>query len=127
MLDLASYKIWTTDFGPGCRYEGSWDLGSDITFLSDYEGGLAGTITQNKYLEVITITYKGWLDKNGVLDESDASLGTKGSIEQYTFTAIDDNTTKLDIYAETSPEYHDMMAESWPKALDKLKEMCEEV
>ena len=49
------------------------------------------------------------------------------SFENYTFTQIDDNTTKVDVELTAMPDERvPMFNEMWPKALDLLKDLCEQ-
>jgi uncharacterized protein YndB with AHSA1/START domain len=126
MLDSETYKIWTAAFEPGSFYEGSWDLGSDIIFKSGQEGGLAGKISQNEYLKVVEITYKEMINNDGTTLEMPVEFGSMSGLkERYTFSAISDVETKLDIYLETLESFSQDMADKWPLALEKLKAICE--
>lgn len=126
MLDLESYKIWTSVFGADSFYEGSWDLGGEIIFKADQPGGLAGKISAYEYLKSVEITYKGMVDKDGFIDESSKEFKSmQGLKERYTFSAISDNETKLEIYLETLEGFSEFMENQWPKALQNLKEICE--
>lgn len=126
MLDLESYKIWTAVFEPGSFYEGSWDLGNEISFKSGRPGGLTGTITKNEYLKVVEIAYEGMFnDQNLVDDSTEEARAMKGLIERYSFSTINENQTQLDVYVESLESFSDFMNEQWPLALEKLKEICE--
>ena len=48
----------------------------------------------------------------------------KGAHEKYTFEGQGDNTLLL-IDLDSSMEFDDYFTGIWPKALDKLKEICE--
>jgi uncharacterized protein YndB with AHSA1/START domain len=127
MLDLETYKIWTVEFDATSYYKGSWDLGQTILFKStEREGGIAGEITEYEYLKVVKITYLGWLLPDDSIDtESYSSKNAKGAVEKYTFTKVSDKVTKLDVFLESEDIFDQYMKEQWPKALKKLKEMCE--
>lgn len=127
MLDAETYKTWTAAFDPSSYYEGSWDLGEKIYFKSgDQESYLFGIITQNEPLKVVEITYQDMLNKDGSTLEMPAEFGSMNGLkERYTFTAISDTQTKLDIYLETLESFSQDMADKWPLALEKLKEICE--
>ncbi|MEI6729537.1 MAG: hypothetical protein WCK98_07915 [bacterium] len=127
MLDLESYKIWTSVFEPGSFYEGSWDLGNEISFKSGRPGGLAGTITKNEHLKIIEISYKGMFNDEGLIEDSTKEAkAMKGLVERYTFTTITENQTQLDVYTESLESFSVFMSEQWPIALEKLKEICEQ-
>lgn len=126
MLELETFKIWSAEFGTPSYYEGSWELGQKILFKSSDGSGIAGQITQNEYLKVVEITYESWLLKGGAVDtESEYSKNAKGAIERYTFTKISDNSTKLEVFAESQEKFSEFMNDKWPLALTKLKDICE--
>ncbi len=57
MLDKASFRWWTSVFNPGSHYEGSWEKGSEIYFLSTQEdgrkSGMMSRIKENKPNEFV--------------------------------------------------------------------------
>ncbi len=46
------------------------------------------------------------------------------SFENYTFIAKD-SKTELQVDLDIADEWKDMFEDMWPKALEKLKELCE--
>jgi hypothetical protein len=48
----------------------------------------------------------------------------KGCLENYTFRSIG-NTTNLIVDIETVPDYRSYFKDTWPKALNILKFLCE--
>lgn len=124
MLTDKTYREWTAEFNPGSFYEGSWDKGSNIRFIGFEEdgkvSGMLGKIAENRKYEFLSIEYTGVLEK-GVESTPEGIVGSK---ENYTFTQTD-NITELKIDLDSIDDYMDMMNEMWPKALKKLKELCE--
>ena len=131
MLEDKTYREWTLDFNPsGSWYEGSWEKGSKIKFVgadpkTGALGGMTSEIAENRPHEFLSIKHLGLID-NGVeiffLPFVDSWVP---SYENYTFTKIDDRTTKLEVEVDTNEEYADMFSKMWPNALAKLKSMCE--
>jgi uncharacterized protein YndB with AHSA1/START domain len=125
MLNLETYKIWTAQFEPSSYYEGGWEQGDVIKFMSRDNSGMVGFIKENRPLEYISIEYTGEL-KDGNIDlESPATEVIKGSHENYTFNKISETQTQLIVQADTSQEWSEYLNAAWPKALNKLKEICE--
>jgi uncharacterized protein YndB with AHSA1/START domain len=124
MLTDKTYREWTAEFNPGSFYEGSWDKGSNIRFIGFEEdgkvSGMLGKIAENKQYVFLSIEYTGVLEK-GVESKPEGIVGSK---ENYTFIQTD-NSTELKVDLDAIDDYMDMMNEMWPKALKKLKEMCE--
>lgn len=134
MLDDATYRDWTTTFNPGSYYVGDWSKGSKVLFLGPHpdgsgEGGMVSRIAENKPYEFVSIEHLGEIH-NGVEDTtSDAVKKWLPAFENYTFTEQGDSTLlEIDLDTASSPESEqmkEMFKDMWPKALLRLKEICE--
>lgn len=130
MLEDITYKEWTLAFNPkGSRYKGSWEKGSKIQFLGpEGEGpveGMTSEIAENRKYEFLSIHHLGIVKDGQEIFDSPEVKAWDPSFENYTFTKVDENTTKLEVYLDSVDEYAEMFNELWPKALLKLKEICE--
>lgn len=125
MLADATYRQWTSAFMEGSCYEGSWEQGSKIRFLDQNGDGIAAKIAENRPHEFISIETIGFLEKGVEDTESGGAKAMAGGHENYTFQEVDGITEVL-VDMDTSDEYKAMFEESWPKALAKLKELCEQ-
>jgi uncharacterized protein YndB with AHSA1/START domain len=124
MLGKDTYSEWTKAFDAGSRYEGSWEPGSRIRFVSGSGDGMVSEIAEASPNQFMSIRHIGMI-MNGVEDTtSDAVRPWAGAMENYTFTAVPEGT-RLDIELDVTPEYQQMMNDMWPKALAKLKELAE--
>jgi uncharacterized protein YndB with AHSA1/START domain len=124
MLEPDSYKVWTTEFTPGSYYEGSWNKGAKIRFLSPDGEGMSSEIAENRKYEFISVKHLGII-KNGIEDrESPEAKAWALSFENYTFTEKA-GVTELRVDMEIEPENEKMFKDVWPKALAKLKQLCE--
>ncbi|MBK8983827.1 MAG: SRPBCC domain-containing protein [Ignavibacteria bacterium] len=123
-----TYPEWTEVFAPGSHVKGSWEKGSRIKFLApDNEGkmqGMLSEIVENKPFEFLSIKHLGFI-KDGAEDtESPEVKAWAPSFENYTFTETD-GVTLLTVEMDTTDEYYDYFMETWPKALQKIKHICE--
>jgi hypothetical protein len=129
MLQDPTYSDWTTAFGGPSRFEGSWNEGSKILFLStDPETGdqmgMVSRIKENREHEFVSIQHLG-IVKNGVEDtESEAAKEWAPAHENYTFTEVEGGTN-LVVELDIKGEYKEVFEEMWAKALLRLKELCE--
>jgi hypothetical protein len=124
MLEPETYTIWTSEFMPGSYYEGSWDRGSKIKFLIPAGDGMSSEIAENRKYEFISIKHLGII-KNGVEDtESPEAKTWTPAYENYTFTEKA-GATDVRVDLDTDSEFEKMFGEIWPKALLKLKQICE--
>ncbi len=130
MLTLKTYKEWTSIFEPTSYYEGSWDKGSKMLFLSsEKRSGMVSEIAENIPYAFISIKHLGEM-RDGVEDiTSEAVKKWTPAFENYTFTEKEFGTLlEVDMEMESTPESQamkEMFEDMWPKALLKLKEMCE--
>ena len=128
MLEDRTYRIWTEEFTPGSHYIGSWDEGSKILFLGPANdgklGGMISRIKENKLHKFISIEHLGEV-LDGIEDTtSDRVKIWAGALENYTFIDKGDKT-ELVVDLDINEEFKEMFEGMWPKALQKLKSICE--
>lgn len=129
MLGEQTYPQWTKPFNPTSSFRGDWSEGSKIFFIGTDEdgketGGMVSRIKENRLYEFLSIEHLG-MYKDGKEDTtSDEVLAWTPAFENYTFAEMDGGThlcIDMDV-----PEAHKAMFEDmWPKALERLKELCE--
>lgn len=132
MLQDATYREWTKPFNPpGSYYEGSWEEGSEIKFLgnaedgSSHSGGMFSRIKENRLHEFVSVEHIGMIDANGNIDTtSDEVKKWTPAFENYTFKDVEGGTEVL-VDMDLTEEYADMFDDTWPKALQVLKELAE--
>lgn len=125
MLNKGTYEEWAKAFGEGSRYEGDWNEGSEIKFLAGDSGmGMASRIKESRRPKFVSIEHMG-IVKDGIIDTtSDDAKKWAPSFENYTLTEVDGGT-ELSVSVDVPSEYKSMFEESWPVALQLLKEMAE--
>ncbi len=121
MLADKTYREWTSAFAEGSCYQGSWDKGSQILFGDGKGSGMSARIAENTpaefvSIEMLSMVYEGvpntprqWYD----------------AFENYTFSESNGITTLQVDISGVPAEWADYLNEAWPKALAKLKEICE--
>lgn len=131
MLSDATYRIWTEVFCPGSYYKGSWEKDAAIQFLgpdpsTGGEGGMVSRIAENRPNEYISIEHIGMV-KNGIEDTTSEEVKKWApAYENYSFVEQNGVTeVRVDLDMELLPEMEEFMTNAWPKALAKLKEICE--
>ncbi len=125
MIGKETYKDWTNAAWPGSDFEGAWEKGQSIKFMGpDGSGTLANVTTFEPYKKIL-LTHIAMLQKGGVEDrDSEWAQKWVGSLEGYNF-AENNGTTDLTIDMHFYEEWADMFNNDWPKALARLKEICE--
>ncbi len=128
LSDKNTYQQWTTAFNPTSSWEGGWNKGDKITFIGISEdgakGGMVARIAENEPGKFVSIEHYGVLEKGVEITEGEKVDSWKGAHENYTFAATADGT-RVTVEMDTVDEYASYFDETWPKALDKLKEVCE--
>jgi len=125
MIGAESYKLWACAFAEGTYFEGSWEQGAKIKFLSPPSGdGMVSEIAQNRKNEFISIRHLGFIS-NGVEDTTSETVRAWAPAhENYTFISVPEGT-KLVIDMDVASEWEQYMNEAWPKALPLLKQLSE--
>lgn len=130
MLSDATYRTWTKPFNAGGSYfEGDWQAGSKMLFLGPDPvtgelGGLSSIVRENTPYEFISVQHMGFIADGEEDTTSDLALAWGEMFENYTFQEKDGGTDLLvDLDSDESNEA--MFNETWPLALQKLKELCE--
>ena len=125
MFNPETYKEWVNVSWPGSYYEGNWKQGENLRFISPGQGGTLATLAECRPYEFILAKHIAVINADGTEDrDSEIARGWIGTTESYTFTE-DNGKTELKTEMNTSPEWEKMFTDGWPKALAKLKEICE--
>ncbi len=128
MLDKKTYSEWTSEFNPDSYYEGSWARGSRILFLgtdpNGKAGGMVGRIRENIPNAFLSIEYLGIIKDDKEILSGPEVEDWVGNLENYSFKEKD-GITELTIDVDSNEELKAFFEETWPKALDKLKALCE--
>ena len=125
---IETYEQWTAEFNPASTYEGSWKKGSKIYFVGTDEngkrGGMVSEIADNVPFQFVSIRHYGILDGENEITEGPEVEKWAGWLENYSFHEHNGVTT-VTTESDTTDEYLDYFNTTWPKALDKLKELSE--
>jgi hypothetical protein len=118
-----SYTKWTSDFGEGLYFKGSWQKGQIIRFMTPGGDGVVSDIAENRPNEFISLRHFGYI-VNGTEDTSSEAIRSWApAYENYTFMATPQGT-KLTVDQDITDAFASM-PEHWPLALRTLKALCE--
>ncbi len=125
----STYEQWTALFNPTSTYEGSWDKGSKILFIGVDEngekGGMVSRIAENIPNRFVSIQHYGLLKAGEEITEGAEVEKWANGMENYTFEESEGAVTVTVDLLNIPEEFIDYMNDAYPKALDKLKEICE--
>lgn len=124
----STYEQWTALFNPTSTYEGSWNKNSKMLFIGTDEkgekGGMVSEIVDNIPNQYISIRHYGLVKANVEITEGPEVEKWANGFENYTFVE-NNGTTTVTVDLDTTEDFLDYMNETYPKALGKLKEICE--
>lgn len=124
----STYEKWTALFNPTSTYEGSWEKGSKILFVGYDEkgerGGMVSKILDNIPCSFVSIQHYGLIKGDTEITEGPEVEKWANGFENYTFEEKD-NTTIVTVDLDTTEDFVAYMNDTYPKALAKLKEICE--
>ncbi len=125
----STYEQWTALFNPTSTYEGSWDKGSKILFIGVDEngekGGMVSRIVENIPNRFVSIQHYGLLKAGEEITEGAEVEKWANGMENYTFEENNETVSVTVDLLNIPEEFIDYMNDAYPKALDKLKEICE--
>ena len=125
----STYEQWTSLFNPTSTYEGGWEKGNKILFIGVDEngerGGMVSRIAENIPNRFVSIQHYGLLNADKEITEGPEVEKWANGFENYTFEE-NNGTTTVTVDLDTTDDFLGYMNQTYPKALDKLKELCEE-
>lgn len=129
VTDENKYREQTSAFCPGSYFKGDWNKGSKILFLgldpkSNGEGGMVSEIADNIQFKYISIKHNGYVSNSIEDTTSEEVKKWAPSYENYTFEERD-GSTLFTLDMDATDEYYEYFVATWPKALEKLKEVAE--
>jgi hypothetical protein len=129
LTNKSTYEYWVSVFNPTSTYEGSWEKGSKIYFVGVDEngkkGGMVSLIEANQPATFVSIKHYGFLDGEVEITTGELVEKWTGGHENYTFQEQEGKTI-LTVDMDTVEDYEDFFSTTYPKALEKLKEISEQ-
>ena len=129
ITNKSTYEHWTALFNPTSTYEGSWDKGSKILFVGIDEngekGGMVSEIVANELKRFVSIRHYGLLKASEEITEGPEVEKWANGFENYSFEE-NHGVTTVTVELDTTADFVDYMNAKYPKALSKLKEICEQ-
>ena len=126
--NIKTYEEWTAEFNPTSTYEGNWEKGSKILFVGTDKdgkrGGMVSEIADNIPFRFLSIRHYGILDGKKEITEGPEVEKWAGGLENYTFEE-NNGVTTVTVDVDVAEDHIDFFNETWPVALNKLKEIAE--
>ena len=129
LKDKSTYEYWTAAFNPTSTYEGHWDKGSKMYFVGTDEngkkGGMISEIVAHRPADFVSIKHYGILDGDTEITTGEQVEKWTGGHENYMFIEHNNLTTVI-VEMDMVSDYLDYFNNTYPKALEKLKNLCEQ-
>lgn len=129
ITDKSTYEKWVAVFNPTSTYEGNWEKGSKMRFVGTGEngekGGIVSEIVENIPNTFVSIRHYGIITEGVEITEGPEVEKWANGLENYTFEENNGLTT-VTVDMDTTEDFLDYMNQTYPKALARLKEICEE-
>lgn len=126
--DKTTYEAWAAEFQPTSTYDGSWEPGSKIRFIGvdqqGEQGGIIAEIVANDPNRFVSLKTCGFLSKGVEITEGPEVEEWIGGLENYTFRE-ENEYTMVTVDIDVVDDFVDYFNTTWPKALVKLKTICE--
>lgn len=125
----STYEQWTAVFNPTSTYEGSWNKGTKILFIGIDEkgekGGMVSKIVENIPNHFVSIQHYGLFKGNEEVLEGPEVEKWANGFENYSYEE-NNGSTLVSVTLDTTEDFISYMNQTYPKALEKLKELCEQ-
>jgi hypothetical protein len=119
-----NYSKWTSVFAEGSTAQTDWKEGSKVLFLDGQGKGMVSAIAANKPNEYMSFKHLGIVDK-GVEDTTSPQVKDwAGAEENYTLIEVN-GRTELTVDLDINDTFKDYFENTFPKALEKVKELAE--
>lgn len=115
----ATYRQWTSVFAPNSQAVSDWKQGSKIKFVDNTGDGMHSIIETNVPFEQMSFKHLGEI-KNGI----ETPIYWEGAMENY-FLKESNGVTELKMEMDITEEFETYFVETFPKALDLIKQISE--
>lgn len=125
LWNIDSYRSWTAAFSEGSTVQtNNWKKGTRVLFGDGKGSGMLAEIAENIPNEFMSFRHFGEV-KDGVEDTtSDKVKEWAGALENYTLKEVDGGT-ELIVEMDISEQWLNYFKETWPKALNNIKQLAE--
>ncbi|WP_186755084.1 SRPBCC domain-containing protein [Echinicola salinicaeni] len=120
-----SYRKWTSIFSEGSFAETDWKVGGKARFLTPDGMGMISKIKANNPFKFMSIEHLGIIENGQENTQSPEAKKWSGAMENYTLKKTEEGKTEIMIEMDIIDSYKNFFLETWPKALQKVKELAE--
>lgn len=119
-----TYGKWTSVFSEGSSAQTDWQKGSKVIFGDGNGNGMVSEVAERIDYKQMSFRHLGEV-KGGVEDTTSERVQQwAGGLESY-FLKDENGTTELTVELDMPDEFKDFFTDTFPKALQKVKELSE--
>jgi uncharacterized protein YndB with AHSA1/START domain len=123
-----TYRKWTAVFNPTSHFKGNWEVGSKMLFIGTdeegNEGGMVSKVKENEPNQFISVEHLGVYQNGKEITSGPEVEGWAGSHENYIFKS-ENGSTLVAVELESISSFKEYFNNTFPKALEVLKSICE--
>jgi hypothetical protein len=119
-----SYRHWTSVFNAGSYAVSDWKEGSKIQFLSSDGSGMFSVIEKNTPNEFMSFRHMGIIQDGQEQHIDQENEDWSGATENYSLRETN-GKTNLSVEMDVTDDFQQFFRETFPKALEKVKELAE--
>lgn len=124
LWDDTNYQKWTSVFSEGSRAETDWREGSKVLFLDGKGSGMYSKIAKKVPNEFMSFEHLGVVKDGKELPQDEESEKWSGASEEYRLKETN-GSTELIVEMDVTDDFEDYFKQTFPKALEKVKELSE--
>lgn len=128
LSNKSTYEAWTALFNPTSTYAGNWAQGEKMLFIGTddkgQKGGMVSRIVDLVPNQFVSIQHYGLVQGDVEVTEGPEVEKWANGLENYSFQESNGVTT-VTVDLDTTEDFLAYMNDTYPKALQKLKEICE--
>ena len=128
MTGKTGYQQWTSVFCESSDFEGSWSEGEKIMFVAVNKAGkregMLGRVKAFVLNSFVSVEYYGVLDGDDEITEGEIAEGFKDMYENFSFEPQEYGTL-VTVDVDVEDAFKPFLMETYPKALERLKQICE--
>lgn len=121
-----TYPKWTAVFSEGSKATSDWKEGSTILFTDESGGGMYSRIKTKVPNQQMTFEHLGVLKDGVEVPMDDETKSWSGSIEEFLLNESN-GVTHLKVSVDVTEDFWDYFQKTFPKALEKVKELSEQL
>src|SRR5687768_12593420 len=124
LWDDETYRHWTSVFSAGSYAVSDWKEGSKIQFLSSDGNGMFSEIAKSRPPEFMSFRHLGVMKDGEEQHVDQETENWVGALENYELKQKN-GQTELTVEMDVTEDFQKYFQETFPKALEKVKELSE--